>query len=101
MSKLQANVPVSNLQYFQLPKSSNPVDPPAAETIQTLFIFNKTRFLYILENYSLSNKFLVFFIKAWSLLHQGKKRTTVEDNVSEDGNIQLHEEIIDTIIEKR
>ena len=44
MSKMQANVPVSNLQYFQLPKSSKPVVPPAAETIQTLFIFNKTRF---------------------------------------------------------
>ena len=70
MSKLQANVPVSNLQYFQLPKSSNPVDPPAAETIQTLFIFNKTRFFYILENYSLSNKFLKNFKKISDLFYQ-------------------------------
>ena len=35
-----------------------------------------------------------------SLSHQCKKRTTVED-VSEDGNLQLHEEIIDTIIGER
>ena len=33
--------------------------------------------------------------------HQSKKRTTVEDNVSQDGNLQLHEEIIDTIIGER
>ena len=33
--------------------------------------------------------------------HQSKKRTTVEDNVSEDGNLQFHEEIIDTIIGER
>ena len=56
---------------------------------------------WVINFWKISNKFLIFFIKAWSLLHQGKKRTTVEDNVSEDGNIQLHEEIIDTIIEKR
>ena len=33
--------------------------------------------------------------------HQSKKRTTIEDNASEDGNLQLHEEIIDTIIGER
>ena len=34
MSQMQANVPVPNLQYFQLPNlSSNPAVPPAAETI--------------------------------------------------------------------
>ena len=33
--------------------------------------------------------------------HQSKKRTTVKDNVSEVGNLQLHEEIIDTIIGER
>ena len=33
-----------------------------------------------------------------SLSHQSKKRATAEDNISEDGNLQLHEEIIDTII---
>ena len=33
--------------------------------------------------------------------HQSKKRTTAEYNVSEDGNLQLHEEIIDTIIGER
>ena len=33
--------------------------------------------------------------------HQSNKRTTVEDNVSEDGNPQLHEEIIDTVIGER
>ena len=33
--------------------------------------------------------------------YQSKKRTTVEDNVSKDGNLQLHEEIIDTIIGER
>ena len=33
--------------------------------------------------------------------HQSKRRTTVEDNVSEDGNLQLHEEIIYTIIRER
>ena len=33
--------------------------------------------------------------------HQSKKKTTVEDNVSEYGNLQLHEEIIDTIIGER
>ena len=32
------------------------------------------------------------------LVSSRKKRTTVEDKVSEDGNFQLHEEIIDTII---
>ena len=32
--------------------------------------------------------------------YQSKKRT-VEDNVSKDGNLQLHEEIIDTIIGER
>ena len=35
-----------------------------------------------------------------SLSHQSNKRTTVED-VSEDGNLQLHEEIIDTITGER
>ena len=34
ISQMQANVPVPNLQYFQLPNlSSNPGVPPAAETI--------------------------------------------------------------------
>ena len=34
MSQMKANVPVPNLQYFQLPSlSSNPAVPPAAETI--------------------------------------------------------------------
>ena len=33
--------------------------------------------------------------------HQSKKRTTVEDNTSDDGNLQLHEEVIDTIIGDR
>ena len=34
MSKMQANVPVPNLQYFQLPNlPSNPVVPPEAEAI--------------------------------------------------------------------
>ena len=33
--------------------------------------------------------------------HQSKKKTTVKDNVSEVGNLQLHEEIIDTIIGER
>ena len=32
---------------------------------------------------------------------QSNKRTTIEDNISEDGNLQLHEEIIDTIIGER
>ena len=30
--------------------------------------------------------------------HQSNKRTTIENNVSEDGNLQLHEKIIHTII---
>ena len=30
--------------------------------------------------------------------HQSKKRTTIENNVSEDGNLQPHEKIIHTII---
>ena len=35
MSQMQANVPVPNLQYFQLPNlSSNPAVPPASETIR-------------------------------------------------------------------
>ena len=34
LSQMQANVPVPNFQYFQLPSlSSNPAVPPAAETI--------------------------------------------------------------------
>ena len=33
--------------------------------------------------------------------HQSKTITTVEDNVSEDGNLQIHEKIIDTIIGER
>ena len=30
--------------------------------------------------------------------HQSKKRSPVEDNVLEGGNLQLHEKIIDTVI---
>ena len=33
--------------------------------------------------------------------HQNNKRTIVEDNVSEDGNLQLHGKIIDTVIGER
>ena len=33
--------------------------------------------------------------------HQSNERTTVEDIVSEDGNLQLHGEMIDTIIGER
>ena len=46
-----------------------------------------------------SKKFLNFLTKAWCHCHiRVRKRTTAEDNISEDGNLQLHEEIIDTII---
>ena len=33
--------------------------------------------------------------------YKSRERTTVEDDVSEDGNLQLYEETIDTIIVKR
>ena len=48
-----------------------------------------------------SKKFLNFLIKAWCHRHISKKRATAEDDVSEDGSLQLHEEIIDTIIGER
>ena len=47
MSQMQVNVPVSNLQYFQLPNLSS-------RPSRTLLIFNMTRFPCILESYSLS-----------------------------------------------
>ena len=50
-----------------------------------------------------NKRFLKLFDQSLvSSSHQSKKRKTVENNVSEDGNLQLHEEIIiDTIIGER
>ena len=132
MSQIQANVPVPNLQYFKLPNlSSNPVVPPAAETVSNSVHFEQDQIslhpqellpedvgdLHNQENFdpsfcqvvtelngdkdrqqNISESFDQSLV-SWS--HQSKKRTTVEDNVSEDGNLQFHEEIIDTIIGER
>ena len=47
MSQMQANVPVPNLQYFQLPNiSSNPAAPPAVETISNSVQFEQDHFAY-------------------------------------------------------
>ena len=115
MSQMQANVPVPNLQYFQLPNlSSNPAVPPAAETIPNSVHFEQDQIslhprellpehIGDLDNQENGDKGRqqkiseLFDQRLVSLSHQSKKRTTVDDNVSEDGNLQLHEEIIDTI----
>ena len=132
MSQIQANVPVPNLQYFKLPNlSSNPVVPPAAETVSNSVHFEQDQislhpqellpedvgdlhnqetvdpsFCQVVTELNgdkdrqenISESFDQSLV-SWS--HQSKKRTTVEDNVSEDGNLQFHEEIIDTIIGER
>ena len=121
MSKMQANVPVPNLQYFQLPNlPSNPVVPPEAEAIPNSVHFEQdqiplhprellsehVRDLDNQENFDPSSCQIVTELN-WdsdslvSLSHQSKKRSPVEDNVLEGGNLQLHEKIIDTIIRKR
>ena len=47
MSQMQANVPVPNLQYFQLPNiSSNPAAPPAVEIISNSVQFEQDHFAY-------------------------------------------------------
>ena len=41
---MRGNVPVPNLQYFQIPNlSSNPAVPPAAETIPNFFHFEQNQ----------------------------------------------------------
>ena len=40
----------------------------------------------------------LFLQSVVSSSHQRKKRATIENNVSEDGNLQLHEKIVHTII---
>ena len=46
LSQMQADVPVPNLQYFQLPiLPSNPAVPPAAETIPNSFHFEQGQIL--------------------------------------------------------
>ena len=131
-SQAQANVPVPNLQYFQLPNlSSKPAVLPEAETIPNSAHFEQDQIclhyrellpehvedLDHQENFDLSSSQVVTELKGekdrqqkiselfdQSLgpsSHQNKKRTTVKDNVSEDGNLQLHQEMIDTIIGQR
>ena len=110
---------------------SNPAVPPAAETIPNSFHFEQGQILQdpreLLpehvgdldnqEKFEPSSCQVVTWLNGgndWqqkiselfdeslgSSSHQSKKRTTVEDNVSEDGNLHLHEEIIDTIIGER
>ena len=129
MSQMKANVPVPNLQYFQLPSlSSNLAVLPAAENIPNSVHFEQDQIslhprellpehvgdLDHQENFDLSSCQVVTELKGekdrqqkiselfnQSLgpsSHQNKKITTVKDNVSEDGNLQLHQEMIDTII---
>ena len=43
----------------------------------------------------------IFYQSLLSSLHQSKKRTAVEDNVSENGNLQLRKKITNTIIGER
>ena len=111
--------------------SSNPTVPPAAETIPNSAHFEQDQIslhpqellpervgdLDNQENVDPSSCQVVtelnrdrdrqqkisklFDQSLMSSSYQSKKRTTVEDNVSEDGNLQLHEEIIDTIIGER
>ena len=130
LSQMQASVPVLNLQYFQLPSlSSNTAVPLAAETIPNSVQFEQDQIslhppellpknvedLDNQENFDPSchgvaelngdrdrqQKIFKLFDQSLVSSHQSKKRTTDEDNVSEDGNLQLHEEIIDTIIGER
>ena len=54
LSQIQANVPVPNLQYFQLPNlSSNPAVPQVAETIPNSLHFEQDQISCILESYHL------------------------------------------------
>ena len=124
---MQAKVPVPNLQYFQFPIFLQTLlSLQQQRPFQSLFILNKTRFPCIPEHVvDLDNeenvdpsscqvvtelngdrdrqqKISEFFDQSLvSSSHQSKKRATVEDNVSEDGNLQFHEEIIDTTISER
>ena len=53
LSKIQENVPVPNLQYFQLPNlSSNTAVPPAAGTIANSVHFEQDQISLHLESYS-------------------------------------------------
>ena len=130
--QMQANVPVPNLQYFQLSNlSSNPAVPPAADTIRNSSHFEQDQIsLHPREllsedvgdfdnqenfdsptchvvtelngNRDRQQKISELFDQSLvSSSHQNNERATIEDNVSEDGNLQLHEEIIDTIIGER
>ena len=121
MFQMQSNVPVPNLQYFQLPNlSSNLAVPPAAETIPNSLAGLLPEHVGDLdnqENFDPSSCQVVtelngdkdrqqkiselFDQSLVSSSHNSKKRTTADNNVSEDGNLQLHEEIIDTTIGER
>ena len=123
MLQIQANL--LKLQCFQLPNiSSNPAIPSAAEIIslqarellpehagdldnpenfdpascEVVTVFNGDRDQSLVSSSNQSKKRSL--IKDDLLSHNGQKRATVEDD-SEDGNLQLHEEIIDIIIGDR